>query len=386
MKKILLSEDTITKEDLEKLSEWILTNPRLTIGDKTREFEEEFAKYIGTKYSVFVNSGSSALLLMLCSLVQQKKLSVGDSVAVSNLSWSTDVSSILHSKLNPVFIDCNMQDLSVDLWKLEQSFKKDNIRALLLVSVLGLVPEMNRIVDLCNEYNVILLEDVCESTGSEYDGNKLGSMGYASVFSTYFGHHISTIEGGLICTDDFDYYNILKSMRSHGWDRDLDEGTIKELRGRYGVNEFKSKFTFYYPSFNFRPTDLQAFIGLEQVKRLPSIIEVRENNFKKYVSCMSGIGNWIPISYGNVTSNFAYPIFVKNTMIASDILNANNIENRPLICGDMGLQPFVSDIFGVNYTYNASFIDSNGMYLPNHPNVTFEEIEIISNLIRGEMI
>ena len=197
--RVYLSENTITTDDLLELTEWLKTNPRLTKGKLTEKFEEEFAKYIGTKRAVFVNSGSSALLLMLVAMVYHEKIKFGDKVVVPAVSWSTDASSVIHAGLNPIFVDCNLHDLSVDLDSLEEIFIKESPSALLLVQVLGLVPQMDKLVDMCDKYGVILLEDTCESLGSQFGKNRLGSFGYASTFSTYFGHHISTIEGGVIC-------------------------------------------------------------------------------------------------------------------------------------------------------------------------------------------
>lgn len=381
-KKIHLAQDTISSDDLGVLSDWLRTNPRLTKGELTEKFEEEFAKYIGTKYSVFVNSGSSALLLMFASLIATGRLKRGSIVAVPNVSWSTDASSVINNGLNLSFVDCNMNDLSVDLEKLEQTFKTYDVKALLLVSVLGLVPQMDAVKSLCTKYNVILLEDACESMGSEFSGQRLGSFGFASVFSTYFGHHISTIEGGLICTNDKEYYNVLKSQRSHGWDRDLDSEYRDKLRSKYDVNDWKARYTFYYPSYNLRPTDLQAFIGLEQMKKLENIHEIRQRNYDLFLEYIPN-DMWKPTSYG-FTSNFAYPLIDKNREKIVAALEEFGVETRPLICGDMMTQPYISNIMGRSETFtNASFIDKYGFYVPNHANIVEQDVINICDVIKG---
>jgi CDP-6-deoxy-D-xylo-4-hexulose-3-dehydrase len=390
-KKILLSEDTITKEHLVKVSDWLLTNPRLTKGELTEQFEEKFSNHIGVKHSVFVNSGSSAILLLLASLVQSGHLSKNSVVAVPRVSWSTDVSSIMYAGLEFVFVDCNLEDLSIDISKFEKIIKANpRVDALLLVQVLGLVPNMDEIVSICKDNDILLIEDTCESLGSTYMGRMLGSFGKASVFSTYFGHHFSTIEGGMVCTDDSHLYNILKSMRSHGWDRDLDEVHQTKLRTQYKIDEFKSKYTFYYPSFNFRASDLQAFIGLLQMDSLYGIYNRRNENYNEYLNMFNG-KMWVPESNG-FTSSFAYPILANNIEQKNRIVKALDtagIENRPLICGDMMNQPYVRDFFGeeeyVNNSSSAGIVDKLGLYVPNHPSISIDDVKYISSTILREV-
>jgi CDP-6-deoxy-D-xylo-4-hexulose-3-dehydrase len=388
MRKIALAEDTISSDDIAALVEWLKTNPRLTKGDLTEQFEEEFARYIGTKYSVFVNSGSSALLLMFASLIASGKIAPNATIAVPNVSWSTDASSVLNNGLNLVFVDCNLSDLSVDIDALEETFKKHNVSALLLVQVLGLVPIMDTIKSLCDKYGVLLLEDTCESMGSEYAGQMLGSFGFASVFSTYFGHHISTIEGGFICTNDSTLYNVMKSQRSHGWDRDLTAEFRDNLRTKNQVDPWKARYTFYYPSYNLRSTDLQAFIGLGQMSKLKEIHRIREENYRTFIGNLPG-KMWKPISHG-FTSNFAYPMIDKNRDKIVANLEAAGVETRPLICGDMAVQPYILDHrslanVGSPRGLNAMLVDDSGFYVPNHAKLTEEEVIEICQIIRKSL-
>ena len=199
---INLVQDTINKQDINALVEWLSQDPtpRLTKGELTKKLEAKWASKLGTKYSVFVNSGSSSILLTLAALKQLNRLK-NNKVIVPSLSWATDVSSPMLLGLTPIMCDCNLEDLSCDLNHLEKLFKEHNPGALILVSPLGLVPKMKSVLELCEKYNVLLLEDVCESMGSKYKGKYLGTFGLASFFSMYFGHHLSTIEGGFINTD-----------------------------------------------------------------------------------------------------------------------------------------------------------------------------------------
>ncbi|KKK50910.1 hypothetical protein LCGC14_3120300, partial [marine sediment metagenome] len=303
-----LSEDTIGKSDIDRLITWLGTYPQLTQGKVTREFEQMWADWLGTKYVVFVNSGSSANLLMIYSLMQLGYIERGDQVVVPALSWSTDLSPVIQLGLEPLLCDCNLDNLAVDTSDVERLFDTYHPKVLILVSVLGLVPDMQEIISLCKRYNVVLIEDVCESIGSEYNNKKLGTFGLMSSFSTFFGHHISTIEGGIICTNNKKIYDMLKALRSHGWSRDLNNQEQKRLKSKWGVSNFNDLYTFYYPGFNLRSTDLQAFIGLGQLDKINDIINKREHNYNLYNKHIHN-DYWKPSVYDNrYVSNFAYPI------------------------------------------------------------------------------
>jgi len=377
---ITLVKDTIDNNDIDQLVDWLKTYPRLTKGPLTLELEEKWSNWLGRKYSVFCNSGSSANLLMLYALKEGGYLK-NDKVVVPSVAWATDLAPVIQLGLEPILCDSNMDDLSVDLNHLENLFLLHSPSVLILVSVLGLVPDMNKIVKLCDKYNVTLLEDTCESMGCRYKGQKLGTFGLVSSFSTFFGHHISTIEGGFISTDDKDLYEILVSLRSHGWDRDLSKETQVKLQKEWNVSEFNSMYTFYYPGFNLRSTDLQAFIGLGQIDKLNRWGTKRENNFRRYQWLIKN-DYWKPNpQYESFISNFAYPIIHPNRDNIVKELQKNDVEVRPMICGSMGTQPFYVKGYGELKLPNVSKIDRYGFYVPNHPNLTKQEIEFICNII-----
>jgi len=378
---IKLVNDTIDNGDIDELIGWLSTYPRLTKGELTLEYEEEWAKYLGTKYAVFVNSGSSANLLMLYSMIESGIINKGDKVVVPALSWSTDLAPVVQLGLEPVLCDCNMEDLSVDLKHLEELIEKESPKVLMLVSVLGLVPNMKEIKTLCNENGVVLLEDSCESLGSEHQKSKIGSFGLMSSFSTYFGHHISTIEGGMVCTNDREMFNVLKALRSHGWDRDLEEYKIKQLRDEYDVSDFNALYTFYYYGFNFRATDLQAFLGMGQLKKLEDIVTKRNENYELYNKLIKNT-YWKPAERaGSYVSNFAYPIIHPNRQKIIENLNRINVENRPLICGSLSEQPMWIKKYGRRNLKNAKLVHEYGMYIPNNHHITKEEIELVCDAI-----
>ena len=380
---ISLVKDTIDEKDIDRLIEWLKTYPRLTKGAVTLEFEEKFSNWLGRKHSVFVNSGSSANLLVLSALQQGEYLK-NNKIVVPSTAWSTDLAPVIQLGLEPLLCDSNLKDLSVDLEHLEKIFIEEAPSALLLVSVLGLVPDMESVVELCEQYEVILLEDTCEGMGCEYIGRKLGTFGLASTFSTFFGHHISTIEGGIISTDDKEFYELLVSIRSHGWDRDLSVETQVQLQQDWDVSEFEAMYTFYYAGFNFRSTDLQAYIGLTQIDKLNDWGKQREDNYYLYQRLINT--EWKPTSYfDSLTSNFAYPIISPHRDKIVKKLQENKVEVRPMICGSMGTQPFYVKEFGELRLPNVTIIDRDGFYVPNHPTLTEDEIEFISNIINKEL-
>ena len=384
MDKISLVKDTIDNKDIDNLIDWLKTYPRLTKGPVTLELEEKYSNWLGRKYSVFCNSGSSANLLMLSALQQGKYLK-NNKVVVPSVAWATDLAPVMQLGLEPILCDSNKRDLSADLTHLEKIFKEESPSAFMFVSVLGLVPEMKKVVNLCEKYDVILLEDTCESMGSKYRDRKLGTFGRMASFSTFFGHHISTIEGGFISTDDKDLYDILVSIRAHGWDRDLDVEKQIELQQDWDVSTFNSLYTFYYQGFNVRATDLQAHIGLTQIDKLDGWGVRREYNYLTYQELVEN-DYWKPnTELNDFTSNFAYPVIHPNRDKVVEQLERGGVEVRPMICGSMGTQPFYVKEYGRLELPNVTEIDRYGFYVPNNPHITDEEIVYISNIINGEI-
>jgi CDP-4-dehydro-6-deoxyglucose reductase, E1 len=374
-----LINDTIDNKDIDRLIEWLKTYPRLTKGELTPKLEKKWSNWLDTDYSVFCNSGSSANLLMLWALVEAGRITRDSKIVVPSVAWATDLAPVIQLGMTPILCDSNLDDLSVDLDHLERIFKETNPEVLLLVSVLGLVPDMEKILQLCDEYNVILLEDTCESMGSKFGKKKLGTFGLMSSFSTYFGHHISTIEGGFVSTKDEELYEILKSIRSHGWDRDSSPKHSKDLRNKWKTSSFDSLYTFYYSGFNLRSTDLQAYIGLGQIDKLDEICKKRNNNFKIYQENLLSIPP--NITERGFISNFAYPIIHPNRDTIVKKLQDANIEVRPMICGSMGTQPFYIKKYGIKELPNVARIDKFGFYIPNHPGLTNQDILKASNII-----
>ena len=377
---IKLVNDTINNNDVDSLIEWLKTYPRLTKGPITLELEEKWAKKIGTKYSIFVNSGSSAILLTLAALKYHKKIK-NNKIIVPALSWATDVSSPMLLGYETYMCDCNLEDLSCDLNHLESLFKQHSPSTFILVSPLGLVPNMDKIVSLCSKYNVLLLEDVCESMGSKYQDKYLGSFGLASFYSMYFGHHLSTIEGGFINTNNEELYHLLLMMRSHGWDRDLPKEKQQHLRKSYECTDFNSLYNFYVPGMNVRSTDLQAFIGIKAIDKLDDYSNKRRINFTYYIDKLQNNKLNLIENDNDLVSSFAIPVLhQRRNDIIKDLIN-NNIEVRPLIAGNMANKPMWYNENKIPSLPNCELVDKLGFYIPNHQDLSKNDIDLITSII-----
>jgi CDP-6-deoxy-D-xylo-4-hexulose-3-dehydrase len=375
---IKLVKETITHGEIDSLTDWLKTYPQLTKGKLTEQFEQEWSDWLGVKYSVFVNSGSSANLAMIYALMVSGKLK-NNKIIAPCVSWVTTVSPIMQLGLELILCDTDKITLGIDPVHFEELCKIHNPSCVILVHVLGVPNDMEKIKNICNKYNVIIIEDSCESIGTKYQGQKTGTFGLMSSFSTYFGHHFSTIEGGLISTNDFEIYEILKSIRSHGWSRDLSKETQNTLKKKHNIDNFRNLYTFYYPGFNLRSTDLQAFLGLGQLKSLNNKNEKRYNNLLRYDYNIKN--NYWKLQFFDFTSNFAYPIIHPNKNIIVENLQNANVECRPLVCGSMSRQPFYYEKYGKMAYPFSDIIHDYGLYLPNNPDMTTEEIDYISNIV-----
>lgn len=382
LSQIKLAQDTITNLDIDNLCQWLSTYPRLTKDKLTIEFEQKWSDWLGRKYSVFVNSGSSANLLMLYALKLSNRLK-NNKIVLPCLSWSTTISPAIQFDFDIILCDADKNNLGVDIDSLEKIFIEHSPSCLMIANILGFPNSFDEINQLCEKYNVVLLEDSCESVGSLYRNKKTGCFGLISTFSTYFGHHFSTIEGGLISTDDFELYEILLSIRSHGWDRDLSKETADILRRSNNIDNFDSLYTFYYPGFNVRPTEIQAFLGINQLETIDDRNKKRYDIFLHYDKLIHN--NFWKIQSKNFTSNFAYPIVHPNRNIIAKNLIDNNIECRPLVCGSISKQPFYTKIYGKQPYRFADLIHQYGMYVPNHPSLSTNDIERICTIVNSSI-
>jgi len=384
MNRITLVKDTIDINDINLLIEWLKTNPILTKNKLTNQFEEKFSKYQNRKYSVYLNSGSSANLAMIYALIAADRLK-NKKIILPAVSWTTTVSPVIHLGLEPILCECDKDTLGLDIDHLKQLIIEHKPAVVMLVHVLGFPNKMKEIQELCNDNDIILLEDSCESIGSTYNNIKTGSFGLMSSFSFYFGHHMSTIEGGMVTTDDKELYNTLKSIRAHGWNRDVDEPYKSKLKEGFDIDEFKDLYTFYYPGFNLRSTDLQAFIGIHQLDKIEKNTILREHNYQYYQEFIKNDYWKITDFWNTYVSNFAYPIIHPNIKTIVKDLTKNNIDCRPLVCGSIGNQPYWIKIYGKQSFEFADIVDKYGLYVPNNPDLTLKEVEFICDIINKNM-
>ena len=345
----------------------------------TKIFESKFSKIIGKKFSIFVNSGSSANLLIAQTLLEGKNLK-NKIVVVPSVSWSTTVSPFVQLGYKVIICDTNVSNLGLDIAHLSKICKKYNPGLVVAVNVLGHSNDYSKIQFLKKKYNFYLVEDNCESLGSKYKKKNLGNIGSASSHSFYFGHHISTIEGGMLSTDNYKFYNIALSIRAHGWTRDLQKKIKNKLEKKYNTTPFESFYKFYYQGFNIRSTDLNATLGINQLKKLNFISKIRYKNYLIYKKILSNF--WYQKSDSKLISSFGYSTLVKNREEVYKLLIKNNIECRPIICGNIAKQPFMKKkYFNFNDNFkNANFVDKYGIYLPNHANLSIKDINFVTKI------
>lgn len=378
--KIPLVRNTITSKDLQALAKWLMKSPHITKGPLSEKFEQKFAKWQGTKYAHYVNSGSSANFLAINSLLISGHLKPSDSVIAPAVSWTTTVAPITQLGCKPILCDCNLDDLGVDIKHLEALVKKPRVKAVIICHILGIPNQIDKIIKICKKNQLFLIEDCCEALGSEYNSKKVGNFGAMSTFSFYFGHHMSTIEGGMICTNSALLSNIIRSIRSHGWNRDLDENVKLKLRRQYKVDPFADQYTFYHPGYNFRGTDLGAFLGLRQLRKLNRTINQRTHLWNYYLTHTIKSA-WQPKPPPKAAvSGFAFPLLSRYRSKLAAHLNSHGIETRPLVCGSLGRQPWFIDRYGTTPLKNADIIHQQGLYVPINPELKSSEIKFIAKI------
>jgi CDP-6-deoxy-D-xylo-4-hexulose-3-dehydrase len=276
-----LAEDTIDKADIEGLIGWLKTNPRLTKDKVTIQFEEKWNSFLDRKYSIFCNSGSSANLLMYYTLLLSGRLK-NRKVVVPSVGWVTSIAPAIQFGFEPIMCEADKDTFGIDLDHLEKILREEEPGTVMMVQVLGVPHKMDAMLALKQKYGFILLEDACASIGASYKNRKVGTFGDMSSFSFYFGHQISTIEGGMVSTDDTQFNDLLLQLRSHGWSKDLEHASHESLVDNYKIDDFHTPFVFYEPGFNLRSTDLNAFLGLRQLDKIDWIISRRCENHVLY--------------------------------------------------------------------------------------------------------
>lgn len=381
--KYYLAEDTIDVADIDALREWLGTYPRLTKGRLTLDFEKKWNDWWGKKYSVFVNSGSSANLLMYYALLLSGVLK-NKKIIVPSVGWVTTISPAIQLGFEPIMCEADPDTFGLDLEHLEALLKEHNPGTVILVQVLGVPHKMNEIMALKKKYGFILLEDACAAMGASYKGRKVGSFGDMASFSLYFGHQISTIEGGVVSTDNKIFADLLFMLRSHGWGKDLDKETHAALRKKYDVDDFHSPFVFYEPGFNLRSTDLNAFLGIRQLDKMDWLIKRRFENHSIYRKFFGDALRYQKYDSDSTICSIHFGALAKDIEERKKIVSAlvaNGIETRIFSAGNLGLHPFWTNRYGISSFPMADRIHYTGFFLPNNPSLKPADVEFISRVV-----
>lgn len=366
-----LATSTWDEAELQVMQE-VIRSGQFTMGEHVARFEQAFAQYVGSRYCVMVNSGSSANLLMVAALFYDRKrsLKAGDEVIVPAVSWATTYYPLHQYGLKLKFVDIDCDTLNFDLEQLAEAITP-NTRMIFAVNLLGNPNDFDRIRTIIGERDILVIEDNCESMGAEYNGRQAGTFGLMGSFSAFFSHHISTMEGGMIVTDDEELYQILLSLRAHGWTRNLPKQNL--VCGTKSDDPFKESFRFVLPGYNVRPLELSGAIGLKQLEKLDGLVAMRRQNASRFVKMMADYPQFRVQREIGKSSWFGFSLVIDADVSfgRKEVLDAfrrHQIEVRPIVAGNFArnevVRWFNHEVHG--QLRNADFIDANGLFIGNH--------------------
>jgi len=381
-----LASSSWDKSELDAINN-VISSGNFSMGKYVKLFEEKFAQTFDSKYSVMVNSGSSANLLAIASLFYREKnpLKRGDEVIVPAVSWSTTYSPLQQYGLKLKFVDIDLNTLNYDLKSLKSAVTS-NTRLIIAVNLLGNPNNFTIINKIIGDKNIDIVEDNCESMGAEYESKKTGSIGLLGTFSSFFSHHISTMEGGIICTDNREIYEIILSLRAHGWTRNLDNDNLLCKKNK---NNFTESFRFILPGYNVRPLEFSGAIGIEQLKKLPNFIIQRKNNHEVFKGLFENDERFIIQKEIGSSSWFGFSFILKKDLDFDrddlfKILDRNNIDYRPIVsgnfCSSESLKYYNYEIHGK--ISNAEYLDRNGFFVGNHHYDLTEQIKKLHKILK----
>lgn len=378
-----LSNDTWDEEEISAAHK-VIDSRLFTIGKYVKQYEQEFAEKFGAKYAVMSNSGSSANLLAIGALVYSGKVKRGDEVIVTAVSWSTTYFPVSQFGLKLRFVDIAMDTLNVDTDALEAAVTPKT-KVVMAVNLLGNPNDFTAIRQICEKYELIMLEDNCESMGAKFGNKYAGTFGLIGTFSTYYSHHLCTMEGGMSVTDDEEMYHYMLSIRSHGWTRHLPENSLIYDKSD---DPFYESFNFIMPGFNVRPLEIEAAVGIEQLKKLDKFIEIRRENAGYFQKKMSDTPFLIQREVG-LASWFGFAVILpeemkgnRRSVIAS--LRENEIEVRPIVAGNFVKQTALKYLdYSVSGTLkNADYIHDNGFFVGNHSALMEKELDLLIKVLK----
>ena len=382
-----LASSTWDEKELQAIQE-VIDRDIFTMGDKVAEFEKDFATFVGSKYAVMTSSGSTANLIATAALFYTKnpKLKRGDEVIVPAVSWSTTYYPLYQYGLKLKFVDIDLETLNYDLNALSEAIT-ESTKMIMCVNLLGNPNDFDKIKEIIGNRDIFLLEDNCESMGAEYNGKQAGTFGIMGTFSTFFSHHMATMEGGFVVTNDEELYHILLCLRAHGWTRNLPKNNLVAPKSD---SWFKESFRFILPGYNVRPVEMSGAIGIQQLKKLPTFLEYRRKNAAVFMECFKNHPDFITQKEIGLSSWFGFSFVIrKDSKIKRneilEKLESNKIEYRPIVAGDF-TQNEVLRFF--DYTIhgslkNARHLHDNGFFVGNHQIDITESIYLLSKVIGG---
>ena len=381
-----LASTSWDEKEIEAIQKVIKKN-NYTMGDDVKQFEADFAKFTGNKYCVMVNSGSSANLLAIAAMFFKKEnpLKRGDEVIVPAVSWATTYYPLCQYGLKLKFVDVDKYTLNFDLNELKKAIT-DKTRLIFAVNLLGNPNDYDVINEMIKGKNIYLLEDNCESLGGMYKGKQLGSIGLMGTYSTFFSHHMATMEGGLVGTDDEELYHILLAIRSHGWTRHLPE---ENKLCKKSKNAFDESFRFILPGYNVRPIETMGAIGIEQLKKLPEFLRHRRENAKYFKELFENDDRFIIQKEIETSSWFGFSFLInENSNIKREnvikALTEANIDTRPIVAGNFARKEVVKwfDYEIQGDLKNSDYVDKNGFFVGNHQFDIKEKLDYLKEVLK----
>lgn len=383
-----LMHNNIIREDLDTVIDFLKGDPILTQSKNVKAFEEEWSQWLGVKYSVFVNSGSSANILTMAGL---RYLRGGGEVIVPTLTWVSDVTSVLYAGFKPVFVDIDLKHLGMDEDKILGAITP-NTKAVFLTHVLGFNGLSDRLMNELKAKNIPLIEDVCESHGATHNGQKVGSFGFVSNFSYYYAHHMSTIEGGMVCTNDEGFYEVIRMLRGHGMLRESTSENVK-LKVKNDFPDLNPDFIFVHPGYNMRSTEINAVMGRQQLKRLDYNNEKRRENFRFFLENLDSKKFYTDYAEKG-SCNYAFTLLLneKNNSLRDRIeqkMRDSKVEFRRGMSGggSQVRQPYLKNFYGINIdptTFpKTEHVHFYGYYTGNYPGLEKEKILALCKLLNS---
>jgi len=380
-----LATSTWDEKELQAIQN-VIDKDIFTMGDSVAQFEKDFAQFLNKKYCVMVSSGSTANLIATAALFYTKKpmLKRGDEVIVPAVSWSTTYFPLQQYGLKLKFVDIDLETLNYNLDALKEAIS-ENTKMIMAVNLLGNPNDFDKINAMIQDKDIFILEDNCESMGAEYKGKQAGTFGLMGTFSTFFSHHMATMEGGFVTTDDEELYHILLSMRAHGWTRNLP----KENKVCTKSDDwFEESFRFVLPGYNVRPIEMSGAIGIEQLKKLPDFLKQRRNNAQLFVELFGNHPDFMIQKNIDNSSWFGFSLIIKpeSTLKRVDVikkLQENNIDCRPIVTGNFTRNEVMKffDYAIHDELKNANYLHENGLFVGNSQVNLENEIEFLAEVL-----